>query len=70
MEPICGACEYVCLGCEEGKKSCAHDYNLPETWKEHCWSPSMLFYSSSEVPGKGKEERQKSGVLTGKQPKH
>lgn len=70
MEPICCACEYVCLGCERGKKNCAHDYNLPETWKEHCWSPSMLFHSSSEVPGKGKEERQKSGVLTGKQPKH
>lgn len=53
----------------KGKKHCAHDYSLPETWKEHCWSPSMLFHSSSEVPGK-EEERQRSEVLTGKQPKH
>lgn len=57
-------------GGEKKKRSCAHDYNLPETWKVHCRSPSMLFHSSSEVPGKGKEERQKCGVLTGEQPKH
>lgn len=52
------------------KKRRARDYNLPETWKVHCRSPSMLFHSSSEVPGKGEEERQKCGVPTGEQPKH
>lgn len=52
------------------KISCGHDYNLPETWKVHCRSPSMFFHSSSEGFGKGKEERQKCAVLTGKQPKH